>query len=190
MIQVDPALTAAVDASRDFFGRVLMLHRAEKRGDRLVCACGRISWHYRGNTPLSFAEWHPRHVRAELSLELAWRRPDFTAGVPPLEVNLLHARDIPDAEFLDAVWTQYKPWCPAALLRDVRVELRRRGFQAPLARSGQGQDQVPLKLVAAKMRRLIDRGLIERRTWSGSRSLFQLTDAGGELLARNAERGR
>jgi len=183
-------MTAAVDASRDFFGRVLMLHRAEKRGDRLVCACGRTPRAFRGGAPLRFEEWHPRHVRQEMSVELLWRRPDFMAGVPPLEVNLLHARDIPDVVFLSAVCATSGAgvWAPA---KRVQTELECRGYQTSAARSGQAQDQVPLKLVLAKGRRLVKRGLLEmvvRDTWPAP--LFGLTDAGWDLVLRREDGGR
>lgn len=178
----EPALADALG----FFEQVLLRHRVEKHGEMLVCACGCGPTFWRRRTPPPpFDVWHPRHVRSELSLALSWKQPLFLAEVPPVEVNLLHARDIPDLTFLAAVQADTYIGLPAQVY-SIRMRLQDKGFQASTARSGQLQDSVPMKLVRAKARRLIRRGLV--RTWGGWRELggdsmaLTLTHVGRELL--------
>lgn len=112
-----------------------------------------------------------------------WYRPEQQRALPAgIRPNLQHARDIPDAAFLDVIEIAGGPRGQWVMVHEVCAELERRGFRAAAMRSGQPQDIVPAKIVRAKAARLIERGLMDGCT-CGCRGDFELTDAGRAYLA-------
>lgn len=99
--------------------------------------------------------------------------------------NVRHARDIPDAIFLEAVRAVTPPWSTHAMIWDLCAELERQGFDAGPMYSGHPQRAVPEKIVRAKVLRLMRRELMDGCA-CGCRDDFEVTAAGQRYLEGSA----
>ncbi|MFC9995778.1 hypothetical protein [Nocardia sp. NPDC127526] len=95
------------------------------------------------------------------------------------EKLVLHARDIPDLVFLQAIRDINERDGTWATVDQVREVLTRAGLHGDRQRGNRGQEPLPRKLVLAKARRLEHRGWIDGCT-CGCYGGFTLTDAGRE----------